>query len=204
MKEIRITDDIFIHNDMEKGWIAGKYQPLWHRKVYDIWRSMWKRVYTEIYWFGSLIHPSFKYLSNYVKWIESQPRFEEFCKTCNTTRWSVDKDSKYSGNRDYYPEYMTLMTQSENCVERNNRNGAPMLNKESALKNGRKRMKPVLGLPLDDTNKIILISSVNDVSNCGFDPGNVSRCLNKTYKFHKGYKWYKVNYKHNLRLRIGR
>ena len=189
MKEIRITDDIVIYNDMERGWIAGKYQPLWHRKVYDIWRSMWKRVYTELYWFGSLIHPSFKYLTNYVKWLESQPRFEEFCTTCNTISWSVDKDAKCLGNKNYYPEYMTLMTKSENCTEKNNRNGNPSL----------KRIIPVIGIPLDDTKKIILVASIKDVSNYGFDSGNVSRCIakKKNHKSHKGYKWYKVNYKHN-------
>ena len=196
MKGINITDDVVIYNDMPRGWTSRKYQPLWHTKVYDMWVRMWRRVYTRLYWFGSLIHPSFKYLSNYVAWIESRPRFEEFCSTCDKVMWSVDKDSKFSGNRDYYPEYMTLMTGSENSKERNARNGLP----------GLKRMKPVIGIPLDNINKIILTISRQDVSNYEFDPSSVGKCVakKKKYKTHKGYKWFRLSYKHNKKYRIKR
>ena len=198
MKGINITDNIVIYNDMPKGWVQGKYQPLWHKKVYNMWRDTWRRVYRDIHWFGSLIHPSFKYLSSYVEWIETQPRFEDFCNTCNKVRWSVDKDFKHPGNRDYYPKYMTLMTQSENSIECINRKGSPILKKDVV----RKRMKPVIGLPLDDTNKIILTIFRKDVSNYGFDRRAVNRCIaKKKQKTHKGYKWYKVNYKHNKTYR---
>ena len=203
MKGYHITNDVVIYNDMERGWVRGKYQPKWHKKVYDMWKNMWKRVYTELHWFGSLIHPSFQYLSKYVKWIEFQPRFEEFCKTCDTTMWSIDKDSKHLGNRYYYPEYMTLTTQSENTRERNIRNGHPMLKKEYASKSGRKRMKPVIGIPLGITDKTILVLSTRGVAKYGFHPGNVSECLTKKRKSHNGYKWLKVNYKHNRKYRIG-
>lgn len=198
MKGVCITDKVVIYNDMPRGWIAGKYQPRWHEKVYDMWRDMWRRVYSNVYYFGSLIHPSFKYLSNYVDWIESQPRFEEFCKSCNITRWNIDKDLKCLGNRYYYPEYMTLMTQSDNSIEAINRNGAPTLKKECA----RKRMKPVLGISLDATKKIVLTIARQDVSNYGFEPGHVSSCIAKKRKTHKGYKWHRVNYKHNKHLRV--
>ena len=189
MKEIKITDNVVIYNDIS-GYLS-KYQPRWHKKVYMMWRIMWKRVYGDIHWFGALIDPSFKYLSNYAKWVESQPNFEEFCATCNKVRWSIDKDSKCLGNRNYYPEYMTLMTQSENCIERNNRNGNPSL----------KHMKPVIGIPLDRAKKIILTIGCNDVSKYGFNSCNVSSCLANRLKTHKRYKWYYVNYKHSLRLR---
>ena len=190
MKGINITDEITIYNDMEKGWVRGKTQPLWHRKVYDMWRGMWGRVYTELYYFGSLIYPSFKYLSNYVEWIESQPRFEEFTQTCDKIKWSVDKDSKYPGNRNYYPEYMTLMTIIENIKDMINRNGSP------------KPKQPVIGIPLDEFKKIILAKSNSDVDNYGFNYRNVNDCLNKKRKTHKGYKWYRVNYKHDRYLRL--
>ena len=190
MKEYRITDKAIIYNDMPRGWVRGKMQPSWHRKVYDMWRLMWRRVYGSIHWFGSLTHPSFQYLSNYVKWIESQPRFNDFCATCDKVRWSVDKDSKHPGNRYYYPEYITLMTQSENCIECINRNGTS------------KPKQPVVGIPLDDTKKIILTISQKDVTKYGFDLGNVNRCLNKKQKSHKDYKWLRVNYKHNKKFRI--
>lgn len=200
MKEIHITEGVVIYNDMP-GYLSREC-PKSHKKVYHMWRRMWKRVYTEIYWFGSLIHPSFKYLSNYVKWIESQPRFKEFCSTCDKTRWSVDKDSKYPGNKNYYPEYMTLMLGSENSIESINRNGHPLLKKDVARKNGRKRMKPVLGISLDDSKKIILTIARQDVSKYGFDPSVVGKCIAKKRKHHKGYKWYKLNYKHNKTYRI--
>ena len=105
--------------------------------------------------------------------------------------WSVDKDSKCSGNKNYYPEYMTLMHHSDNARERINRNGDSFL----------KPKQPVIGIPLDDTKIIILVSSMSDVSKYGFDKGNIGRCLAKKFKQHKGYKWYKVNFKHNKNLR---
>ena len=151
--------------------------------------NMWKRVYNKIYWFGSQIDPTFQYLSNYVKWIESQSRFEDFCTTCDKISWCVDKDAKYEGNRDYYPEYMTLMTCSENSKEAINRNGSPNPNPK----------QPLLGLLLYDTKKI---TSTQDVTKYGFDQSAVSKCLNKRHKFHKGYKWLRVYYKHNKKYRI--
>lgn len=198
MGEIRITDNVVIYNDIERGWIQGKTQPIWHKKVYHMWIDTWRRIYGDIRYFGSLIHPSFKYLSNYMKWIESQPRFKEFCNTCDNTKWSVDKDSKYLGNKNYYPEYMTLMLGSDNSRESITRNGNPMLKEEYV----RKFMKPVIGIPLDKTKKIILTLGRNDVSKYGFNPCNVSNCLAKRYKFHKDYKWYRVTYKHNKTYRI--
>ena len=192
MKGINITDGVVIYNDMERGWFRGKTQPLWHRTVYHMWMDMWRRVYSNVHYFGSLIDPSFKYLSSYVKWIQSQPRFEEFCATCNTTKWSIDKDAKYLGNRDYYPEYMTLMLGSENSKEAINRNGTPM------------PKQPVIGIPLDKTKKIILAIGRNDISNYGFDPSHVRKCLNKKRKSHKDYKWFRVGYKHNKKYRVSK
>ena len=183
MKGIRITDTIVIYNDMGRGWTQGKAQPLWHKKVYRMWMNMWRRVYTRSHYFGSLIYPPFKYLSNYVKWIEQQPRFGDFCSTCDSIRWVIDKDSKYSRNRDYYPDCMTLMTNDENSQERHNRNPNPK--------------QPLLGIPLDDTKKIILTLGFNDVIYYEFNPSNVREFFNKKWKSCKGYKWYKVSYSHN-------
>lgn len=190
MKGINITDKAIIYNDMPRGWTSIKYQPRWHKKVYQMWRDMWDRVYTRLYWFGSLIHPSFKYLSNYINWIESQPRFEEFCNTCDRVRWSVDKDAKYLGNKNYYPEYMTLMTVSENTIEVINRKDNP------------KSKQPVIGISLDKTKKIILTKSTLDVINYGFIRRHVSSCLNKKRKTHKGYKWLRLSYSHNKMYRL--
>ena len=117
-----VLDDLGMINDMPKGWVRGKNQPLWHHKVYSMWRQMWSRV-TSVdskdykYYKDCKIYDNFSYLSNYVKWIESQPRFEEFTQTCYKVSWCIDKDSKNSNNRNYFPECMTLTTQSENTKE---------------------------------------------------------------------------------------
>lgn len=180
--------ELDIINDMPRGWSQGKDSPLWHRKVYDMWRDMWRRVYSRIHWFGCLIHPDFKYLSNFVEWIMNQPQFEEFCNTCDKISWSVDKDIKDLNNRNYYPEFMTLTTQSENSKERINRCGNSF--KKDAIS--------VIGIKHDS---IILLNSTLDGKARGFGQSNISKCINKKRKTHKGYKWYRINYKHNLRLR---
>ena len=189
MKGVKITNKAVIYNDMERGWYNGNTQPLWHKKVYGMWRRIWHRVYSDRYYFGSLIDPSFQYLSNFVEWIEQQPRFEEFCATCNKISWSIDKDSKRPGNRNYYPEYMALTTQSDNSIERINRRGNPTYK------------QPVLGISLDDTKGMILTVGLNDVKKHGFIPSHVGSCIAKKQKTHKNYKWYKVSYKHDKKYR---
>ena len=201
MNGVLVTDDIIIYNDMPRGWVGGKYQPRWHKKVYMMWFNMWKRVYTNIYYFGSLIYTEYKTLSKFVDWIESQPRFEEFCDTCDEVRWVIDKDIK-DINRNYYPEYMTLTTQSENSKERNKRKGSPFLNKISLLKasiqNKKNLSKSILGIK---NNKIVLLYSINDSKLLGFEPSSICNCLKHRQKTHRGYKWYYVSYKHNKSYR---
>lgn len=192
MTEIHITNNITIYNDMPRGWIAGKDQPLWHKKAYMMWINRWnlcknpKHFAYENYK-DCGIHEDFKYLSKFVDWLISEPRFNEFCETCDKIKWSVDKDSKDPNNRNYYPQYMTLTTGSENSKEMINRCGTP------------KSKTPVIAM--GKNNKILLFKSTLDAKDKGFNSGNISKCLNKKLKTHKGYKWYKVNYKHNLRLR---
>lgn len=182
-----------IVNDMPRGWYRGENQPLWHYKVYYMWKDMWKRCrnpndinYKD--YKDCKIYEDFKYLSKYVEWIISEPRFEEFCETCDKISWSVDKDSKKHNNKNYYPQYMTLTTRSENSKERINRGGTP------------NPKAPVIAI---DSDKILLFKSMLDAQDKGFDQGAISKCINKShhYKTHKGYRWYKINYKYNLRLR---
>ena len=181
MKELGII------NNMPKGWYRGEDQPLWHQKVYHMWKHMWSRVYTELNWFGCLIHPDFKYLSNYVDWIMQEPRFEEFCNTCDKVMWSVDKDMKVPNNRNYYPECMTLTTRIENSEECIKRRGNPNPN------------IPVIAI---NSSKVLLFKSTRDARNKGFTQSTVSQCVNKKHKSHKGYKWYKVNYSCNKVYRL--
>ena len=188
MGKIKVIDNVFIYNDMPRGWVYGKDQPLWHKKVYDMWWGMWRRVYGNEYYFGSLIYPEFRYLSKYVHFIVNEHRFKDFCNTCNKAIWTIDKDIKDSYNRNYYPEFMTLTTQIENTKERNDRRGNP------------NTKVPVIAM--GKNNKILLFKSLSDAKNKKFDPSAIGRCVNKKWKSYKGYKWYKANYKHNKILRL--
>lgn len=195
MSEIKIIDDISIYNDMPKGWVNGKGSPKWHKRVYEKWMNMWKRCknpnrHDYINYKDCDIYDDFKYLSKYVDWIMKEPLFDEFINTYDKVKWDVDKDIKYPTNRNYYPECMTLIPHKYNSIEMFNRNGNP----------GIRTRIPTIGIK---NNKILLFKSILDTQNKGFDSCNVNRCVNKVphYKSHKGYKWYRINYKHNLRLR---
>ena len=134
MREYKITDNCVIYNDMPRGWAKGKTQPIWHRKVYTMWYNMWARCYkfeehNSKYYFDCEVDNTFKYLSIFLKWIEQQPYFEDFCLTCSNTMWSVDKDFIERGNKIYTPSLIRLCTQRDNSLERISRKGSPMLNK---------------------------------------------------------------------------
>ena len=172
--------------DMPRGWATGKGQPIWHKKVRTMWRSMWRRCYdptSKDYkkYKDVAIADEFKVFSNYLKWIESQPRFEEFCLTCHKISWNIDKDLK--GTRQYFPEYMTLCTKKENIGEMNSRT----------------KRRPVIGIK---GNSIILLNSTLEAYDKGFDQGNISRCLKNPKSTHYGYKWRYISYKHNKIYRI--
>ena len=159
------------------------YQPKWHIKVDKMWHNMWRRVYTDFNYFGCQIHPSFKYLSNFVTWLESQPRFEEFCSTCDDVMWCIDKDMVNPGNRNYYPDFMSLTTVSENSKERIARKGTSLVNTPI----------PIMGISLDN-NTILLFKSRNEVRSKGFDQSAVGKaCKGKFSKaghIYKKYSWY--------------
>lgn len=179
--------------DMGRGWSQGKGQPKWHKVVYDKWREMWKRCYDPthdeyIRYKDVIISDEFKLLSNYVKWIESQPRFEEFCSTHKDILWSIDKDA---GGGHYFPHMMVLTTASENSKEAINRCGNSHLRSELIRK---KTRKPVIGI---SNKNIILLSCVGDALNYGFKSTGVSMALKKKLPHYKRYKWFYINYKHN-------
>ena len=156
--------DLGIINDMEKGWVRGKDRPLWHRKVYDMWRCEWSRIYGDIHYFGCLIHPDFKYLSNFVAWIKSEPRYDEF--KANPHGWCIDKDMKSPGNKLYYPEYMTLTTRSENTREQVLRCG----NSHLLYAKRTYHTKPVIGI---NNNSVVLLKSISHGKLKGFTPNGI-------------------------------
>lgn len=197
-------EELGIVNDMPKGWKSGKFQPSWHRKAYNMWFSMHSRVKdpTNIsykYYKDSKILEDYNYLSNYVRFLESQPNFQEFCNTCDKIRWSVDKDMKCPGNKNYYPEFMTLCTTSDNSIDACSRK--PYWHGKDARKRAsQSQKKPVIGVGISN-NSILLFKCINDTKDRGFTQSNVSNALKGRQKSHRGYRWYYVNYKHNKILR---
>lgn len=187
-----------IINDMPYGWVSGKNQPKWHEKVYFMWLNMWRRCYGDVHYFGCQVHPKFKYFSNYVDFIENQPRFNEFKKTCCEVRWCVDKDIKQLWNKCYYPEYMTLTTQTENNEERQRRRGCDELHSKKA---NRKKSKPIIGISLANKS-IVLMNSIRDAEKKGFNHSLIIANLKHRQNSHRGYKWLYINYKHNNIYRI--
>ena len=182
--------------DMPRGWKSGKNQPLWHQKVYDMWRKMWIRCYVSTspsykYYIDSIIHDDFRIFSNYLKWIQAQPRFEEFCSTCHEITWSVDKDMVYPGNRHYFPEYMTLCTMSENSKDSAHRNKDNLhhLSRNDAIKGAKVQYKPIIGISLTNNN-ILIYKYTRQAKHDGFDPGAIIKCCKGKWQHYKGYKWY--------------
>ena len=173
-----------------KGW-TSKDEPLWHSKVKSMWRGMWIRCYDPTstnykYYQDSIVYNDFKYLSNFVKWIMNEPRFEEFCNTCVKVHWTIDKDMKNSNNRNYYPEYMTLCTQNENTKARIESKGASMSNPQFY----KKLKKPVVGIN-KDSNLIFIFKSAKDASEyLGIHSSAITSCCKGRLKSYKGYKWF--------------
>lgn len=182
-----------VNKILRNGWdmpgFNGKEQPLWCSKVASMWRHMWIRCYDPTdknynkYYKDVIIADEFKLFSNYVKWIESQPNFKEFCTTCHEITWSVDKD-KNGGH--YFPTMMTLCTINENIKERNLRRGK--MNPP----------KPVIGI---SKNRIFLFKKASDATKYGFVRRSICSVCNGNKKTHHGYQWKYINYKHNKTFR---
>ena len=195
-------EELGIKNDMPKGWLKEKS----HMKIYDMWRSMWRRIYSSSYYYDCSVIDDWRLLSNYYNWFITLPNYQNFLDNLNLM-WCIDKDDICPGNRCYCPEYCTLMLQSDNTKERLMRCGNPFsssdikrvcnFNEKARVNSGLSRRKPVIGRGV----KIILLMSAKDGKKFGFAPSNITNCLKKRYFTHKGYKWYYINYKHNKRYR---
>ena len=53
------------------------------------------------------------YYENFYEWLHSQPNFEKWYKG---SRWAVDKDILFKGNKTYSPETCCLIPQNVNCL----------------------------------------------------------------------------------------
>ena len=182
-------EELGIENDMPYGWIS---EELWHEKVWSLWHNMHDRCKNPnnpsySYYKDSKILDAYSKLSNYKDFIMNEPRFEEFKATCHEITWSVDKDIKKKGNKNYYPEFMTLCTKSENSQDCCSRNGSP----------NKGNFKSVIALSKDN---LILIKSINEAKNFGFKHQGIYRSM-RNKRPYNGYRWYYINYKHNKRYR---
>lgn len=172
--------------DMPRGWSKEK---LWHTKAIRMWKAMWRRCYDPkdcgyLRYIDSIIHDDFRLFSNYLVWLKLQPRFEEFCSTCHEVIWNIDKDIKCPGNRNYYPEFMILLTKSDNSKEAILRN--PSCHKKDFHSKNR---VPIIGINIKD-NTIIILKSSYESKDLGFNPSNITNVLKGRWSTHKGYKWY--------------
>ena len=191
-------------NDMPRGWVT---QSTLNHTIYKKWVAMWRRVnasegtHNYKYYHNCSICEEWKLLSNFVKWIESQPLYEEF--KLRPKDFAIDKDFKKEGNKTYCPEYCTLMTKIDNIkeVSINGRNNFitnhPSNNLEYRKNIGRRFRKGLIGIK---GSTILLFKSCIEAEQAGYS--GARRCANGEYTHSKGFKWYFLIYKHNKRFRI--
>lgn len=170
-------------NDMPRGWCGAS---LHNSKIHDMWARIWGRCHKEFNYFGVTIFQEWKYLSNFVKWVESQPNYEDF--KANPKGWSIEKDAIRKNNRVYCPKYCILTSVTNNTKERNTRLGNPMSNDESKVKMGLKHRKARIGIPIN-VGPIYALDKLEDGYKFGFTD-DISKCCTGKTKSHKGYKWY--------------
>ena len=181
-------DDLGIINDMERGWVRGVAQPLWHKRVYKMWYHMWNRCCNPNhkdyrYYKDSKIYHEFKYLSNYVSWISSQPRFQEFCESNSDILWCIDKDSILKGNKNYYPEYMMLTTFRENSLESLARNGNPFIYNNPSFS----QRKPIIAVG----SHILVFESLTEACHKGYaTKSKLIDNLKDPIKPYRGFRWF--------------
>ena len=171
--------ELGIEND-KPGW-GSKNAPLWHFKVKNMWYKMWDRCNNPNrrdykYYCESIIYEDFRYLSKYIEWIESQPRFKEFCSTCHEITWTIDKDMKCIGNKNYFPEYMTLCPLKENLKDRFDRCGYPT------------ERKAIKGTSLID-GSVLIFDYINEALDKGFNPSAISKCCRGVQVYHIDNTW---------------
>lgn len=184
-------------NDMPRGW---KREEVWRLYACQMWYNMWERVYTHLNYFGCQICHDYRYLSKYIEDIQRLENFDLFKETCEDFSWSIDKDIKIKGNRDYYFEALSLVTRNDNTKYTINERGNKHLLKVDRVEVGRKTRKPIIGISTLN-GSVVLFKYLTESELRNFKSTCISNCLNKRQKTHKGYKWLYVNYKHNKLFR---
>lgn len=174
---IRITDDLYINNDIV-GFLGTK-QPKWHRSVYDRWKHMWQRCrnpecksYED--YKDCLIDDRYIHFSNYLHDVELLEDFNLLKE--NPSKYEIDKDKLDSNNRCYYFEHLSIITKKENIDERNSRLGNP------------NPPKGIRGINIHD-GSIIVFKSMREASSNKYDSKCIRRCLKNKDSIYKDCKW---------------
>lgn len=169
-------------NDMFWGWTSLSKG---NRAIYNMWEKMFYRCYNKEFlsenpnYKGCSVCDEWFYLSNFIKWIESQPSYTLFLES--QKGYCIDKDTILDGNKLYCPEYCTLMTVSYNTK-------ASHIHSPRVFKNPTPK-KPIIGINIKD-NSILLFKSLSDAKENGFNPSNIISCIKGRLKSSKGYKWF--------------
>lgn len=93
--------------------VEGKKKIVWRCPYYVKWASMIKRCFCpkhhakQLTYKGCTIAEDWKYLSNFIKWVDSQPNRDwENCE--------LDKDILFEGNKHYSPETVVFVSRKVN------------------------------------------------------------------------------------------
>lgn len=102
--------------------VDGKQKVVWRSPYYGKWKSMLERCFCPKYqekyptYEGCTICNEWKYLSKFIKWVDSQPNRD----------WGdceLDKDFLISGNKHYSPETVVFVSKKVNCFITDRGNG---------------------------------------------------------------------------------
>lgn len=116
--------DYIINESITIGYIDGKQKQkvIWVCPYYKKWVDLLKRCYSDKYqaryptYVGCTIDPDWLCLSNFIKWVDSQPNR-------NWRNCEPDKDLLISGNKHYSPETVAFVTKQVNYFTLSNKGG---------------------------------------------------------------------------------
>lgn len=112
----------------KKQYIGGKQKQIWICPYYKDWKTMIQRCYSVEYlkqrptYKGCTISEEWRYLSNFIKWVDSQPNKD--WQNCEP-----DKDLLLNNNKHYSPETVVYISRSLNLfiTDRGNNRGDLMI-----------------------------------------------------------------------------
>ena len=182
----KCNDKILKYGNIRDIPISWLKEELWRYNIYEMWKGMWRRVNEHRNYKDCSICHDYIRLSNYLLDILRLDNFNIFKE--NPKGWSIDKDIKIPGNKEYKFEALSLVTRSDNSKERQTR--SPFCPERPKT--------PVIGI---SNNSILIFKSSRYAEALGFDASTIIKCCKGKRPSHKGYRWYYLNYKHGKRLR---